>query len=48
MMSPRFIGLENFAKIAAIPTCGPPSVTTAIYVVLTTTGTLVMPVSAGP
>ncbi|KQV12270.1 hypothetical protein ASC97_14035 [Rhizobium sp. Root1203] len=42
MMSPRFIGLENFAKIAASPDVWAAFVTTAIYVVLTTTGTLVM------
>lgn len=41
MMEPRYIGLENFAKIAADPDVWAAFWTTAIYVVLSTAGTLV-------
>jgi multiple sugar transport system permease protein len=41
MMKPRYIGLENFAKIAGDPDVWAAFVTTAIYVALTTAGTLV-------
>lgn len=41
MMEPRFIGFENFTKIAADPDVWAAFWTTAIYVVLTTAGTLV-------
>ncbi|MCJ9671001.1 sugar ABC transporter permease [Neorhizobium sp. BETTINA12A] len=41
MMEPRFIGFENFYKIASDPDVWAAFWTTAIYVVLTTTGTLV-------
>jgi multiple sugar transport system permease protein len=41
MMEPRFIGFENFTKIAADPDVWAAFWTTAIYVALTTAGTLV-------
>lgn len=41
MMSPRFIGFDNFVKIASSPDVWASFATTAIYVTLTTTGTLV-------
>ncbi|EUB96663.1 ABC-type transporter, integral membrane subunit [Rhizobium sp. CF080] len=41
MMEPRFIGFENFVKIASDPDVWAAFWTTAIYVALTTTGTLV-------
>jgi multiple sugar transport system permease protein len=40
--APRFIGLANFAKIAATTDVWQAFVTTAIYVVFTTAGTLVL------
>ncbi|MBP2558451.1 multiple sugar transport system permease protein [Neorhizobium galegae] len=40
MMEPRFIGFENFYKIASDPDVWAAFWTTAIYVALTTTGTL--------
>jgi multiple sugar transport system permease protein len=40
--APRFYGLRNFAKIAATPDVWQAFVTTAIYVFLTTTGTLIL------
>jgi len=40
--APRFTGLSNFAKIAATPDVWQAFVTTAIYVLFTTTGTLVL------
>lgn len=41
MIEPRYIGLENFAKIAEDPDIWAAFITTAIYVALTTAGTLV-------
>ncbi len=42
MSEPRFIGLSNFAEIAASPDVWAAFATTAVYVLFTTTGTLVM------
>jgi multiple sugar transport system permease protein len=41
MMEPRYIGFENFARIASDPDVLAAFTTTAVYVVLTTAGTLV-------
>ncbi|MFB9947887.1 carbohydrate ABC transporter permease [Rhizobium puerariae] len=42
MMEPRYIGFENFSRIASDPDVWAAFTTTAIYVALTTVGTLVV------